>query len=197
LKDWPTAIRDGMVSGSVASLTSAAVLAIGSRIETGHAPATVNATSHWVWGDEAALHNGVSSDYTGLGMLIHHGASVFWAVIYERLAGEAAERGSPGLPGVPGVPGLTGSPYPALAAGLVGAGVASFVDYLCVPKRLTPGFEFRLSRPAIAAGYLAFGAGLAATSLLRGAAHRRKMGRPRPAKPPMSGTSGTRGSGRA
>jgi hypothetical protein len=186
LKDWPTAIRDGMVSGSVASLTSAAVLAIGSRIETGHAPATVNATSHWVWGDEAALHDGVSRDYTGLGMLIHHGASVFWGVIYERLAGEAAERGSTRLPGFRGLrglphpPGFPGSPYPALAAGLVGAGVASFVDYLCVPKRLTPGFEFRLSRPAIAAGYLAFGAGLAATSLLRGAAHRRRMGRPWP-----------------
>jgi hypothetical protein len=158
LKDWSIAMRDGLVSGSVASLTSAAALALASRIETGHAPATVNATSHWVWGDEAAGHDGVSTEYTGLGMLIHHGASVFWGVIYERLAGEAVERGSP---------------VPALAAGLAGAAVASFVDYVCVPKRLTPGFEYRLSRPSIASGYVAFGAGLAITSLLRAAARRR------------------------
>jgi hypothetical protein len=156
-KDWHEAMRDGIVSGSIASLTSTAALAAASRIETGHAPATLNATSHWVWGDEAADVDDATAAHTGVGFLIHHAASIFWAVLYERSAGAAVERGR--------VP-------PALAAGAAGAAFACFVDYVCVPKRLTPGFELRLSRPSIAAGYVAFGAGLAITSLLRGAARR-------------------------
>jgi hypothetical protein len=159
IKDWPSSLRDGLVSGSVASLVSTAALAVASRIETGHAPATLNATSHWVWGDGAAEFDGVDGAHTGAGMLIHHGASIFWAVLYERLAGATVERGALA---------------PAVGAGLAGALLASFVDYACVPHRLSPGFELRLSRRSIAAGYLAFGAGLAVTSLLRGAAAARR-----------------------
>jgi hypothetical protein len=159
MKDWQRSLRDGVVTGTVASLTSTAVLALASRLETGHAPATLNATSHWIWGDGAAEVDGVTPQHTGVGMLIHHAASIFWAVLYERAVGAAVERGSPA---------------PAVAAGMAGAAFACFVDYVCVPRRLSPGFEMRLSRPSIAAGYLAFGAGLAVTSLLRSATRVRR-----------------------
>jgi hypothetical protein len=50
---------------------------------------------------------------------------------------------------------------------LAAAAVACIVDYRVVPHRLSPGFELRLSKPAITAGYVAFGLGLALTSMAR------------------------------
>jgi hypothetical protein len=47
------------------------------------------------------------------------------------------------------------------------AGLACLVDYTITPPRFTPGFEKRLSKPALAAVYAAFGAGLAAAALWR------------------------------
>ena len=35
------------------------------------------------------------------------------------------------------------------------------------PRRLTPGFELRLSRPAMAIGFMAFGLGLASAAMAR------------------------------
>ena len=75
---------DGAAVGAVASVLSTAVLALASRRATGSWSACLNATSHWVWGDEAADHLEPSLRYTGLGYLIHHGASCFWATLYER-----------------------------------------------------------------------------------------------------------------
>jgi hypothetical protein len=72
-------------------------------------------------------------------------------VLYERFAGDWAET----------------SPAAALAAGLGTAAVACTVDYTVTPRRLTPGFELRLSRPAMAAGFVAFGLGLAAAAMAR------------------------------
>jgi hypothetical protein len=144
----------------MASLLSAAVLGVASRRETGSAVACLNATSHWIWGDGAARHDRASWRHTGAGYVIHHAASCFWGVVYERAAGDALDR------------------WPAtaqVAAGMTAAGFACFVDYKVVPHRLSPGFELRLSKRAIAAGYLAFGLGLALSSMAR--AERRGSGR--------------------
>ncbi len=46
-------------------------------------------------------------------------------------------------------------------------GLDQVVDYRLVPRRLSPGFELRLSRRSIAAGYLAFGLGLALAGMGR------------------------------
>jgi hypothetical protein len=54
-----------------------------------------------------------------------------------------------------------------VAAGLGTAAVACAIDYTLTPKRLTPGFELRLSRPALAVGFVAFGLGMAAASIRR------------------------------
>jgi hypothetical protein len=69
---------------------------------------------------------------------------VFWALFYEALA----DRMAP------------------LARGAAVSALAYVVDYHVVPRRLTPGFEMRLGRPALAAIYAALAFGLSARDLL-------------------------------
>jgi hypothetical protein len=150
-KPWPQVMRDAAVSGTLAAVASTAVLAAAGRAETGSAFAPTNAISHWIFGDEAARRDDASARHTLVGFAIHHGASVFWALVFERLFGRANARGDV---------------LPALGAGMAVSALACFVDYQLTPKRLQPGYEMRLSRPALAAVYVAFGAGLALGALV-------------------------------
>jgi hypothetical protein len=151
MKSWNHAFADAVTTGSAASVLSTIALAIASRVETGHPAAALNSTSHWLWGDERAKTDEVSLRHTAVGFATHHASAYFWAVLHERLAGDWAEQ----------------SPSAALAAGLGTAAVACTIDYTVTPHRLTPGFELRLSRPAMAIGYLAFGLGIAAVAIQR------------------------------
>lgn len=151
MKDWTTAIRDGAISGAAASVVSTAVLSAMGRREAGSAYAPTNATSHWIWGDRAAMQNAPSWRYTGTGYLIHHASASFWAVIYEKWFNASGHR-EPALP--------------ALAKGAALAGLAAFVDYQLTPRRLQPGYEMRLSRKALLAVYAGFGLAMAARSVL-------------------------------
>lgn len=130
----------GILSGAAAALC----VAIAGHRETGSYAAPLNATSHVLWGDEeAARQNAVSGKFTGLGAFIHFGASIFWAAMYEALPG----------------------PAPLRAAAT--AATAYVVDYHVVPKRLTPGFELRVSPRALSAVYVALALGLWASSFGR------------------------------
>lgn len=159
MKSWEQSMRDGAVSGTVAGLLSMAVLGAASRKENDAAVVPMNAPSHWVWGERAARSSEVNWHQTALGAAIHQGSAIFWGVLYERLVGQRAERAA--------------APA-ALLAGLGAAAVACFVDYRVTPARLSPGFEKRLSRPAIGLGYVAFGLGLALTSVARRALRERR-----------------------
>ena len=139
-------IRDGIVVGSVASILSACALALLGRRENGSAFAPTNAISHWLWRDRAFGKDGFSLRYTVAGYLIHHAMSIFWGTIHAC----AYARGR-----------TPQTPSRALAAGMATSAIACFVDYELTPKRLRPGFEERLSKPAMTGVYLAFGAGLA------------------------------------
>lgn len=138
------------VSGSVASLLSAAALAFAGKREARSAAAPLNAVSHWYWGPRALWQQQVDGKHTLAGYATHHGASVFWATLFAALL----ER-RPAL----------NTARPLVCASAATAAVACFVDFQLTPERLTPGFEHRLSRPALAATYLAFGAGLALGAL--------------------------------
>jgi len=157
MKTWPQAIRDGAVSGSVASITSTVALSARGQEETDSPYAPTNAISRWFWGDRAAMHDGPSARYTAVGYAIHHASSTLWAVVYERWFGEKAERREL---------------VPAIAGGAAVAAMACFVDYKMTPYRLQPGFEKRLSTPSLFLVYASFGAGL----VLRGLAASRKRG---------------------
>lgn len=141
-----TTLRDGAITGSVASVVSSAALAVLSRMQTGHAFAAVNATSHWLWNDASFRQNGPTIRYTLTGYAIHHLASVLWGVVAEQLFADSACR--------PATRVIRNAALTSVAA--------SVGDYLVVPKRLRPGVEKRLSAGAVALFYLSFAAGLAA-----------------------------------
>jgi hypothetical protein len=147
---WKQAFREGLVSGSLASLLSAAWLVLaGDRRDRPAAP--VNAVSHWLFGQRALQQDTPSFRYTATGYLIHHACSVFWAVLHARAWGARPEAKQP---------------VPAIAGAVATAAVAALVDYQLTPKRLTPGFEHRLGRPQMLNVYACFALGLAIGSVL-------------------------------
>jgi hypothetical protein len=143
---WKAVMRQGLVAGSVGSALSALALLAAGRHQTGSAVPPVNAVSHWYWGDRSFHRRRTDVQHTAVGYLTHHGASVFWATLYA-----AATKD------------LEASRTPAgIAAGaLATSALACFVDYQLTPKRLTPGFEHEISRPAMAGVYTAMALGLA------------------------------------
>jgi hypothetical protein len=141
-----TILRRALVSGTLAAAAVTLVASLAARRTTGSSAAALNATSHFLWGDRAARKNGYSMRYTGVGYAANYGASIFWALFYEalgrkRTAAQALRDGA-----------------------LVSAG-AYVTDYHIVPRRLTPGFELRLSGKALACIYLALALGLSARDL--------------------------------
>jgi hypothetical protein len=151
MEPWKTALQRGLVGGAASSLLSTAALAALGKREAGSAFAPTNAVSHWIWGDRAARHDGPSARYTLPGYLIHHGSATFWSVIFERLCGDLLDRKEPAT---------------TLGVATAASAVACFTDYQLTPRRLHPGYEKRLSRPALALVYGTFGVGLALGAML-------------------------------
>jgi hypothetical protein len=147
MNDWKDAARDALVSGSVASVTSTAALMLFGAAAIGRPFAPTNAVSHWVHGASATRADRFSWRHTVTGYLTHHCASVFWALLHEKLFGSAAaaRRGA----------------LRALGDATATATVAWVVDYRLTPRRLMPGYERRLARKPLYAVYAAFAAGLA------------------------------------
>lgn len=142
-------LLDALASGGAASLASSAALLAYGKLECGDPAAPLNGPSQWVWGRQAPYRNGFSWRYTFVGFLVHHLASTFWGVIYESVRGPRAR------------------PARSAATAACVSAVACVVDYRFTPQRLTPGFQERLSRRALAGVYVVFAAGLAAGALLR------------------------------
>ena len=147
---WKQAFREGLVSGSLASVLSAAYLAWAGH-RRGQPAAPVNAVSHWFFGDPSLRQDEPSLRYTLTGYLTHHAAAIFWGVLHAKAWG-AREQAK--------------APIPAIAGAVTAASVACFVDYQLTPKRLTPGFEHRLGRPEMANVYAFFALGLAIGTLI-------------------------------
>jgi len=149
---WAQALEEAAVSGTLASLLSAAVLAVAGRRQAPSAAAPLNATSQWVWGtEEAQRADEPDGRHTATGYAVHHLAATFWAVLHARALADRRvfER-----------------PLPALAAAAGTGALAALVDLRLTPERFTPGFQHRVSAPALAAAYASFALGLAAGSLL-------------------------------
>jgi hypothetical protein len=140
-----------LVSGTLAAVAVTAVASMASRRSTGSYASALNATSHVLWGREAAMRNAVTLKYTATGALTNVGASVFWALLYEALCARSKRLRASG----------------AMARALLVSGAAYVVDYHVVPKRFTPGFELRLPGRALAAIYAALAFGLSCRELFR------------------------------
>lgn len=146
MKTWTQAARDGLWPGMASGLLSLAVLAWRGRQETGSALAPVNAPSHWLWSDRALRRDDASWRYTGVGMLVHQGAAVFWGVLYERFF--ASRR-------------LAHPLHADLRDAALATAAAATVDFVMTPKRFTPGFEKRLSARGLVWVYAGFALGVA------------------------------------
>jgi hypothetical protein len=151
MNPWKTALREGAVTGTIAGVLSAAVLAIIGQRQAGSAVAPINAVSHWIWGEESLQAQEPSLRHTLTGYVTNHLAAIFWAVLYSRAYGHRDEAKQ--LP-------------QAVAGGVATSAVAYVVDYHVVPKRLTPGWEHRISPGAMLATYGALAAGFALGALL-------------------------------
>ena len=150
-KTWSSAILSGLVSGTVASVVSTVALSILGKAELDKSAAPVNGPSQWIWGRHAPYQDHFSLRYTLIGYAIHHAASVFWAIWYEKLRQQLPPAESAA----------------AVLAPAVATTVAAYaVDFHFTPKRLTPGFEHRLSQPSLLIVYATFALGLAGTALL-------------------------------
>ena len=150
MEDWKTAMRRGILSGGTASVLSTLALAATGKHETGSMFAPTNAISHWFFGDKATRRDAPSLRYTVTGYLIHHASATFWAVLFERVMGNRLDKKD--LP-------------TTLVASAAASAVACFTDSQLTPKRLHPGYEKRLSSPALALVYGAFALGLAAGAI--------------------------------
>lgn len=147
-----------LVSGTVAGLATSAVAAFAGKRETASYAAPLNATSHILWGDEAARQDGASVRYTVTGFLLNHLAAIMWAAIHERWVVPAMSRWSATRPSL--------APLAMTASGAAVAAGAYVTDYYLVPKRFTPGYEKRLSGKSLALIYGALALGLTVGTLL-------------------------------
>jgi hypothetical protein len=183
VKNWNNAsetegiLERAAVSGTFGGLAAAAAASLAGKCEDGSYAAPLNATSHILWGDEAADKDNASLKYTLTGFLLNHGSAIFWAWFYEKFFG--ADSGSAAAPArASNERANAGAPPPSLAQPLLGAAAvtagAYITDYYLVPKRFTPGFEKRVSGKSLAAIYAALAIGLAARDLIDAAKARRK-----------------------
>jgi hypothetical protein len=141
-------ISSALRSGAVATVgTTAALLALGGRhARTPWAP--LDAASHIVWGDRALAVDKLDVKHTLVGAVLHTGAILLWSGVQE-----AVFVGTRTWPR-------------ALAVGAAMSALAYVVDYKVVPKRLTPGFEWKLPRRALVTAYGALALSLAVGALV-------------------------------
>lgn len=150
MRVWTNIIGRALVSGTSASITSAAALALLAQAEGKNALQPVNATSHWLHGEQASRFVGLDGRHTLVGYATHHAATIFWAFFYESWIGLRSRPSRRRL----------------LADAVMLSAIAAAVDYGPTPKRFTPGWEFVLSKRAMAVAYAAMAVGLAAGASL-------------------------------
>jgi len=148
-KTWSQIIHDAWISGSLASIASTICLSLVGKAELDKAAAPINGPSQWIWGRYAPYENRFSLRYTVVGYLIHHAASFFWALLYEKLRQRMGRADTVAAVILPAVVTTT---------------AAYTVDFHFTPKRFTPGFEHRLSKSALLMVYASFALGLAAAA---------------------------------
>lgn len=149
--DWTRALKEGVVSGTLAGLFSAVVLMVTGKRDAGSPVAAINAESHWLWGGESLGENRLTLRHSLVGLATHQLSTMFWATLYAVVRGKRRP--------VHTVP-------EALLGGLATSAAAAVIDYTLVPKRLTPGFEHRLSKPSMVAVFAAIAGGIAVGALL-------------------------------
>lgn len=146
----PSPAMRTLAAGGAAGLLSAAALAWRGRRDAHSAVAPLNATSHIVWGEEALHADRPTLRHTLTGSLLHAGSALMWGLLFDRLLHRLRPPRQ--------APAVVRSAVEATAA-------AAVVDLLLLPRRLTPGFERRLSGRSLALVYAALAAGMVAGTM--------------------------------
>ena len=139
-----------LITGTIASVVSAAALAAFATLENKSPVQPVNATSHWLHGDEAASVPQLDAEHTGVGYATHHASAAFWAVPFEAWQQLRPARSNGEL----------------LGNAVAMSAIAALVDYGLTPRRLTPGWELVLSKRSMIGAYAALALGLTVGSLV-------------------------------
>jgi hypothetical protein len=144
-------LKSAVACGSGASVLSAMVLAICSKLEERSFAGGLNGPSQWLWGGRKARSRETSLKHTVVGYLIHHASSIFWAALYSKVCGSARRK----------------SAARVLAEAAAVSATAYVVDYKLTPKRLEPGFDKHIRPTSIVAVYAGFAVGLAVMTWMR------------------------------
>jgi hypothetical protein len=145
---WKEALYRAAISGSIAALLSAGVLAARGRREVGSAGAPLNGPTQLLFGEDSARRRDVGS-HTALGFALHHLIAIGWATLHEKYVAPLARRSSAG----------------ALVGAGASAAIAYTVDYGIAKGRFQPGFEKHLSRGSLLLVYCALAAGFSSLAL--------------------------------
>lgn len=140
-------VMSAIIGGTIAAATSTVALAAAARAEGRTAFQPLNATSHWLNGDNAGEMRQADLGHTAVGFATHYAATMFWAALFELRPRDEAQ-----------------TPFQLGRDAVAMSTIAAAVDYLATPKRFTPGWELVLTKRSMAWTYLAMAAGLAVAS---------------------------------
>ena len=152
-----TLIRDTLATGAVATTATNGALAVLGKFENGNALGPINAVSHIIWGKSATKADNFDTTHTVIGSVLNAMAITGWAGIHELLMPRRRRPSPRSLPGHPASR-RPDAPPPTPARRAAGH---------VVPKRLTPGFEEKISTKGLYAVYAVLAVALAAGSLSR------------------------------
>jgi hypothetical protein len=146
----PDLVFDILWSGVIGSIASALAAGMAARAEGQGALQPLNATSHWLYGQRAGRVRRFDVAHTAVGSVTHVASALFWAVPYSLWLQRKPERSAEDI--------IVGAAATAAAA--------AAVDYLAMPRRLTPGWELALSRGGVSITFVGLALGLAGGALL-------------------------------
>lgn len=143
---WP-GVLIAAISGAVLSALALMVLAMG---QTGSPWTAINATSHILHGPAAGGETVFDLTHTVVGLVIHFGSCLFWAVVAMGLLRAQTRRDMPRI----------------LLTGLGTSLIALLLDYAILPRALSPGWHLALAPTGVLIGFLALGFGLSLGMML-------------------------------
>src|SRR6056297_1391261 len=94
--DAPEIALRAVSIGTVASLCVFGALGLLGRREARSAVAPINATSHVLYGADAGEVDDIDISHTGVGSVINHGASIFWALPFTWWLSQTRNRSASG-----------------------------------------------------------------------------------------------------
>lgn len=137
--------RYALYSGAMAGLASLAAVTLAAKGEGKGALQPINATSHWLHGDEAGAVTRADLGHTGTGLFTHAASAMFWAVPFAVWLANRPPR----------------SPSRLLCEASLLSVFAALFDYGVIHRRLTPGWELAVSKRSVASTFVAMAFGLA------------------------------------